>query len=112
WEGWLTFFLRGVADVSLEAADTARKILAVREDHRLRITNGLGRAAGSGQRVLDHLYERPIISVVDVRALTQTSFQSANQLVQRLVEIGVLAEITGQARHRRFRYDPYVNLFS
>ncbi|MFM9103434.1 MAG: Fic family protein, partial [Cyanobium sp.] len=28
WEGWLAFFLRGVAEVSAEATDTARKILA------------------------------------------------------------------------------------
>ena len=34
WEGWLTFFLRGVADMSLQAADTARKILLRREEHR------------------------------------------------------------------------------
>ena len=34
WEGWLAFFLRGVASVSLEATDTARRILALREDLR------------------------------------------------------------------------------
>jgi len=111
WESWLTFFLRGVAEVSVQAAETARKILQLREDHRKKITEHLGRAAGNGHRVLERLYERPIMSVSDVRELLGTTFAGANQIVQRLVDLKILAEITGQARNRRFRYDGYVRLF-
>lgn len=112
WEGWLAFFLRGVAEVSAEAAETARRILLLREEHRTAITSGLGRAAGNGHRVLESLFDRPIVSVHDVQATNRTTFAAANALVARLVEIGVLEEITGQARHRRFRYGPYVRLFT
>ena len=35
----------------------------------------------------------------------------ANSVVNRLVEIGLLTEITGYARNRRFRFDPYLRLF-
>ncbi len=111
WEGWLNFFLRGVAEVSVQAAETARKILELREAHRRNITDHLGRAAGNGHRVLERLYERPIMSVSDVRKLLGTTFAGANQIVQRLVDLKILAEITGQARNRRFRYDAYVRLF-
>ncbi len=111
WEGWLNFFLRGVAEVSVQAAETARKILELREAHRRNITDHLGRAAGNGHRVLERLYERPIMSVSDVRELLGTTFAGANQIVQRLVDLKILAEITGQARNRRFRYDAYVRLF-
>ncbi len=110
-EGWLAFFLRGVAEVSVEAADTARRILELREQHRRAITEHLGRAAGNGHRVLEQLYEQPIVSVSDVRTLLGTTFAGANQIVQRLVDLTILAEFTGQARHRRFRYDAYVRLF-
>jgi Fic family protein len=111
WEAWLAFFLRGVAEVSAQATDTARRILALREAHRALITAQLGRAAGNGHRVLEHLYERPIVSVHEVRALTGTTYPAANQLVGKLVEHGILQEFTGQKRHRRFRYDAYVRLF-
>ena len=111
WEGWLTFFLRGVAEVSVQAAETARKILELREGHRRNITDHLGRAAGNGHRVLERLYERPIMSVSDVRELLGTTFAGANQIVQRLVDLEILTEITGQTRNRRFRYDAYVRLF-
>ena len=35
----------------------------------------------------------------------------ANNLVNRLVDVGLLREITGYARNRRFRFDPYLRLF-
>lgn len=111
WESWLAFFLRGVAQVSTQATDTARRILALREEHRYIITSHLGRAAANGYRVLERLYERPILSVEDIRQLTGTTFPAANQLAQKLVEQGLVTEMTGQKRHRRFRYDPYVRLF-
>jgi Fic family protein len=111
WEEWLEFFLRGVSEVSAQAAETARRILRLREDHRALIVQNLGRVAGGGHRVLEHLYERPIVSVSEVRDLIGVSFTAANALVDRLVEIGVLAEVTGQARHRRFRYSAYIDLF-
>jgi len=53
WEAWLAFFLRGVAEVAVEAAETARRILQLREEHRSAITDRLGRAAGNGHRVLE-----------------------------------------------------------
>lgn len=112
WEGWLAFFLQGVTEVSLEAADTAKKILGLREEHRTQINDRLGRMAGNGHRVLERLYEKPIVSVEDVRAITGTTFQAANVIVQRLVGLGVLQEMTGRARNRRFLYAPYVGLFS
>lgn len=112
WEEWLAFFLRGVAEVSAQAADTARRILALREEHRNLIAQKLGRAAGNGHKVLEHLYKRPIVSVAEITALTGTTYVAANVLVRRMVEIGILTETTGQARHRRFRYDAYVNLFA
>jgi DNA-binding Lrp family transcriptional regulator len=35
----------------------------------------------------------------------------ANNLVRRLEDAGVLREITGYTRNRRFRFDPYLRLF-
>ena len=111
WENWLAFFLRGVSEVSAQATETARRILALREEHRSAVTDRLGRAAASGLRVLEKLYERPIVSVAQIRELTGTTYPAANDLASRLAELGILVEFTGQKRHRRFRYDGYVRLF-
>lgn len=112
WESWLAFFLTGVAEVSADAAETARRVLLMREAHRKAVTERLGRAAANGHKVLESLFDRPIVSVEWIRTLTGTTYPAANALTSRLEDIGVLTEITGQLRHRRFRYDPYVNLFA
>lgn len=112
WEAWLAFFLRGVIEVAAEAAETARRILHLREQHRTAITEQLGRAAGNGHKVLESLFDRPIVAVNDVRTMTGTTYPAANSLVSRLVDLGVLSEMTGNARNRRYRYAPYIALFN
>ncbi len=112
WEGWLAFFLRGVIEVSAQAADTARRILELRERRREQITHSLGRAADNGLKLLERLFRTPIVSVKEVQTLTKTEFPAANQLVQRLVGLGVLKEISRQKRNRRFSFDEYVALFT
>lgn len=104
--------VREVTDFSAQATETARRILALRERRREQITQSFGRAAGNGLKVLEQLFRTPIISVKKVQTITKTEFPAANQLVQRLVQLGVLKEITGQARNRHFRFEEYVQLFA
>ena len=111
WEGWLKFFLRGVIEVSGEAARTAGNILSLREKHRTAINENLGTSVRNGHHLLEYLYERPIVSVGDVRNLTGTTYTAANNLVTQMVKNGILHEITGRVRNRRFMYRDYVNLF-
>jgi hypothetical protein len=49
--------------------------------------------------------------VNDLQALLETGFADANQVVQRLVDLGILRGDHSRARHRRFRYEAYVRLF-
>jgi hypothetical protein len=62
--------------------------------------------------VLETLFDRPIVSVTDVQQLIGTTFVAANALVSRMVQHGVLQEVTGYTRNRRFRYEPYIALFN
>ena len=111
WEDWLMFFLRGVVEVGTQATETARRIMDLRETHRNVITENFGRSAGNGYRILEYLYEHPIVSVTEVRELIETTYPTANKLVSRLVDNGILTEITGHARNRRFMYRDYIDLF-
>jgi Fic family protein len=112
WEAWLAFFLRGVAEVSDQAARTAGDVLRMREDYRSRITESLGRAAGNGHRIMDKLFDQPIVTVATVRDWLGCTHAAANNLVRRLTDLGLLRETTGYARNRRFRFDPYLRLFA
>ena len=110
-EGWLGFFLRGVAEVSRQATEQAAAILRMCEEYRARITEKPGRAAANGHRVTEKLFDHPIVTVNIVRDWLNTTTPAANNLVRRLVDIGLLREITGYARNRRLRFEPYLRLF-
>ena len=112
WEHWLKFFLRGVANVSGEATQTARAIVDLREKDRDRIINELGRVAGNALKVHELLFRFPLVSVNPVADMLGVSFTSANRLIDRMVEVGILVETTGNARNRVFNYSDYINLFS
>ena len=107
WEGWLAFFLRGIAETSEESTVTAGRILQMRERHRLDI-HDLG---ANGMQLLDHLYERPLVNVLAVQSALGVSWPTANKLIGQFETRGVLEEVTGFKRNRVFRYEPYLRLF-
>ena len=111
WEDWLLFFLRAVKEVGKHSATTIRQILETREANRILINDHLGRASANGHRLLDRLYEFPFVSVNDVKELTGTTFASANALVARMVDVGLLREYTERYRNRRYLLYNYVDLF-
>ena len=111
WDAWLKFFLRGVGEVSQEAIETARRIFALRDEHRQAINKSMGSSAGSALRLLDYLYEQPIISVRLVEQHLKSSFVTANKMVEQFIKLDILNETTGRQRNRRYAYAPYLALF-
>jgi Fic family protein len=109
WESWLRFFLTGVAQTAEEATTTAQAIVKLREEHRRRIQEQT--AGVNGLRLLDLLFQRPLVHVNLVKDSLGTSFVTANKLVEQLEGLGVVEEITGRRRDRIFSYTPYVALF-
>src|SRR4051794_6906196 len=111
WESWLRFFLSGVYEVAPEATTTAKQIVGLREIHRQRITSEVKRATANALRLLEVLYQKPVVSVNDVCAITGLSFANANELIKQFVKMAFLKEITGNRRNRLFSYAPYLKLF-
>ena len=111
WEEWLVFFLRGVEVVSKEAFDTGKKLLAMRDEHRDLVDRNFGRVVGNGRRVLEKLYAQPMVRVQHIQNWLNTTYPVANNLVTRLVDCGILTELTGQSRNRVFSYQSYLDLF-
>ena len=111
WEGWLAFFLEGVAAVSSEATDTARRIVTLRENTRLEIGQRLGRRTGSALKLLDELFRTPMVNVRLVQTITGLSQPAANALANAMAEVGILEEITGGKTYRVFAFHRYLQLF-
>lgn len=109
WEGWLRFFIRGVAETAEEATLKARAIVRLMEAQRAEIQQrGL---SPNAFRLLDLLYQRPFVHVNLVRETLGVSFATANGLIDQFQTMDLVHEITGRKRDRVFRFKPYLRHF-
>lgn len=109
WEGWLRFFLDGVAATADEATIKVHAIIQMREAHRALIQ---GHGAGIRElSLLDFLFQRPLVNVGLIVDTMNVAPMTANRMLGRLVDLGLIDEITGWQRNRVFRYTPYWELF-
>lgn len=109
WEGWIRFFLRGVAQTAREATVTAESLFEMRESHRTEVIEH--RLGDKGLLLLSRLFEMPLVNIRFVASLLDITFPTAARLVAGFEELGLLQEITGQKRSRAYRYEPYLALF-
>lgn len=107
WEGWLRFFLRGVAEVSEQATATARRIVALREEQRAKFASN-----ANALKLIDSLFEKPIVNVKQCADVLRVTYVTANSLVAKLEKAGLLTEMTSWGRNRVFRFQAYLALFS
>jgi Fic family protein len=110
WEGWIAYFLKGVAETAEQATDTARAILALRERHQELVR--AQRLERYGLPLLDTLFAQPLVNARSVERTLGVTYATANRLLSLFTDLGVLEETTGARRNRRFRYSPYLALFT
>jgi len=61
--------------------------------------------------LLDLLFQQPLINVNLVKDVLDLNYLPANRLVNQFEQAGLLEEITGGQRNRRYRYNSYLDLF-
>ena len=111
WESWIRFFLTGVLETSDQAVETAKKILAMFEEHRQRL-RPLGRAAASALAVQELLQRKPVLSVRDGAKALELSEPTVLASLRRLAAAGLVSEATGKRRGQVFVYGPYIELLN
>lgn len=111
WEGWLRFFLEGVA---VAAGDAERNIIAVASlvaADRKRLLQS-PKAGPASYRLFEMLPLMPRFTIERVRQQLDTTFPTATAAVKALEDLGIVAEMTGQKKNRSYSYQGYVTLLS
>ena len=110
WEGWLKFFLTGVATTAGDAVRVAGELSALTEDHRRVATSkNLGMY---GWPLLDLLAERPIMTIRHASAALGATPTTIGRLFDQMVSMGLVDEVTGQRRNRVYRYSPFLDVLA
>jgi Fic family protein len=103
WDIWLRFFLRGVSEQARDGLVRMERLQAIRMKYQLIADEDRNPERMSA--VMDFLFSRPILSVRQVADGLDIPFKTAQDYIEKLVQAGVLREITGYARNRIFQSD-------
>lgn len=103
WETWLRFFLRGVSEQARDGVVRMERLQAIRIKYQAIVE--ADRNPERISAVVDFLFSRPIFSVRQVTDGLDIPFKTTQDYVEKLVQAGVLGEITGYARNRIFQAD-------
>lgn len=110
WEGWLRFFLTGVSVAATDAIRVATGVAEMRDrDVRLAASERLGRYS---LPLLDLLAEQPLMTVKYAVGCIGGTPTTIGGLLDKLTELAVIEEVTGQRRNRIYRYSRYLDLFT
>jgi Fic family protein len=110
-EQWIRFFLSGVIDIANDSIETFKKIINLRQKYEDEIIV-LGRRAKKAKKLLNYLYSKPITNNKEITEKLNISFNTANRLIQSLMDLNLLNEITGFSRNRLFVLKEYLDLFN
>ena len=98
WNDWIIFFLRGVAEQAEDAIVRANKLQKLSSEYRDQLQ--ASRSSAALLKLADRLFKTPIITVQAATKILGYSQPSAQHNIDRLVEAGILQEVTGRQRGR------------
>ena len=107
---WFKFFLVGIIETANNGITTFDNILQLQKTVETNIQK-LGSRAVNAKKVVDYLYNRPLINAEKVSEITGISMPSAYKLIIDLEKLDILKEITGSQRGRVYVFDNYLRLF-
>ena len=61
-------------------------------------------------KLVDILFDRPVITVTEVSEYVGMSRQAANTLVKKFENVEILREITGRKRYKKYIFSNYVRI--
>ena len=111
WEGWVAFFLEGVAEAAAEAERNIVAIASLVAADRRRLV-AAAKASPASYRLFELLPLMPRFTIEQVRQKLGTTSPTAAAAIQVLEGLGVVAEQTGQKKNRSYSYPAYIELLS
>lgn len=110
WAGWIHFFASSLTNEAADAAQRIERLESLREDYYVRVR--APRASALLPKLIDELFVEPSLSVGEVAQKLDVQFTSAQKLLDRLMQAGILREVTGRPRNRVYLAQGIVDLFS
>ncbi len=108
WENWLIFFLKGISSQAQDAINRIERLGQLRSAYQDQLRTE--RAVSRLLQTLDVLFERPILNIRQLESALEVPYRTAQRYVERLLDMGILREVTGRDRNRVYRADEIVKV--
>ena len=112
WEEWVQFFLQAVAETADSAAKCGREIIMLKDRWTQEIQQKL-KGKSFGIKMLEYLFEHPVIQINDIKSFLSISYPTAKSLVESFCEMQILDSINKQrSRNKNYLFSQYMKLLS
>ncbi len=110
WEGWILFFLRGVASVADESVEAARAIISLKNEYSQLLNERIG-TSGNHMKLLDILFDYPIFSRTLVMEKLGITSPTSGNVIKDFLELGIIVDqdIT-RKRNKKYRFVKYLEI--
>ncbi len=109
--GWIKFFLEGIISTANSGVETFQKILALKMEMDREILD-FGKKAHNAGKLIEFLYQKPIVSVSEVVKVLDVSKPTANNLIKEFESKDILLEVTGYQRNKHYAFQKYIDIYS
>ena len=107
---WIKFFLEAVIETSKTAKEKFRNVVELTMEMDKIIMN-LPVKSDNVKKVIDVLYNEPIINRKNLMKITNIRPSTLKDIVNVLLENNIILEITGYSRNQVFAFQRYIDLF-
>ncbi len=110
-EAWITFYLTAILDSCIDAYRRAKDI----EKLNQQLTNVIinenlsDKACEIRLKALSTLFSFPVISINEMSSQLNVSYNTANQIISRFIELDILTEENQQKRGKLFKFKKYID---
>lgn len=110
-QGWLEFFLDGVAEIANSSIDTCEKITNLRDKDYCKVQKLGKKSAQSTLEIIRKLYSQPIIGVTEIMEWTKFSRPGAYKIIDRLQKLKILEPLGNVSYGQKYIYADYYEIF-
>jgi Fic family protein len=106
------FFLQAVAETADSATKCGRHIIMLKERLTQEIQQKL-KGKSYGIKMLEYLFEHPVIQINELKPLLSISYPTAKSLVECFCEMQILDSVDKRrSRNKKYQFSQYMKLLS
>jgi len=109
--GWIRFFLQAVISTANNGTKTFEEILALKQEMDNEVLT-FGKRAHNASKLIEYLYQKPIVNLSDVVEILDVSKPTANNLLKEFESKQILEEVTGYQRNKYYAFEKYLEIYS